>query len=538
MHLVHSHLHGNPTYGRQRTDPCPICRSFPHPPLHFRKWDQGRTHFSKIPRVASGFVSKTERHVPSSSFFFTLLWQRANYVQRISLLIFVTRVVGYAIRDAKTRRACGISETWRFDGRGGVRALVAFEILGWFRSFGCKPARATCSIDCINFIWNAYIVLEEMHITERSNRRDRIGLMFASCISLSTVHLDPKACRNVRWKENGTEMTLYREKERRSFVTAHSSSRYLSTRFPPRVLLLLHSTAIISIHSFRNNISGVGWGKRVEIGLKWVKIYILQGQWGSSSQRTLSYFFHRPLLLLPSFFFGKAPRLWHTVWRMWEYFFGKRRVLRGFRGPCNPFCSPRIRTKRDKTRGLKKSPRVLSRGNIWTDIRGKRVVTTTTTTTPGPIPRLKRIFTMPHSPAHPLFLTCVNTHTYIHTLVRALLTARTCAIMNNRLTVPLYVSFVSSPGGGNRDALNLYAGRLWIRNRSTFCARALSFALLEIGRWILDAMLSRPLEEFRVSSRNTFRNSSPRIEFVYHRMHDYQAWLRNNGKCETRMFNL
>lgn len=44
-------------------------------------------------------------------FFFTLLWQRANYVQRISLLIFVTRVVGYAIRDAKTRRACGISET-------------------------------------------------------------------------------------------------------------------------------------------------------------------------------------------------------------------------------------------------------------------------------------------------------------------------------------------------------------------------------------------------------------------------------------------
>ena len=149
MHLVHSHLHGNPTYGRQRTDPCPICRSFPHPPLHFRKWDQGRTHFSKIPRVASGFVSKTERHVPSSSFFFTLLWQRANYVQRISLLIFVTRVVGYAIRDAKTRRACGISETWRFDGR------VAFEILGWFRSFGCKPARATCSMDCINF---------EMHI--------------------------------------------------------------------------------------------------------------------------------------------------------------------------------------------------------------------------------------------------------------------------------------------------------------------------------------------------------------------------------------
>ena len=93
--------------------------------------------------------SKTERHVPSSSFFFTLLWQRANYVQRISLLIFVTRVVGYAIRDAKTRRACGISETWRFDGR------VAFEILGWFRSFGCKPARATCSMDCINF---------EMHI--------------------------------------------------------------------------------------------------------------------------------------------------------------------------------------------------------------------------------------------------------------------------------------------------------------------------------------------------------------------------------------
>ena len=121
---------------------------------------------------------------------------------------------------------------------------------------------------------NAYMMLEEMHIAERSNRRDRIGLMFASCISLSTVHLDPKACRNVRWKENGTEMTLYREKERRSFVTAHSSSRYLSTRFPPRVLLLLHSTAIISIHSFRNNISGVGWGKRVEIGLKWVKIYI------------------------------------------------------------------------------------------------------------------------------------------------------------------------------------------------------------------------------------------------------------------------
>lgn len=30
---------------------------------------------------------------------------------RISPLIFVTRVVGYAIRDAKTRRACGISET-------------------------------------------------------------------------------------------------------------------------------------------------------------------------------------------------------------------------------------------------------------------------------------------------------------------------------------------------------------------------------------------------------------------------------------------
>lgn len=76
---------------------------------------------------------------------------------------------------------------------------------------------------------------------------------------------------------------------------------------------------------------------------------------------------------------------------MREYFFGKRRLLTAggvHRVAPGPSLFAVIRMKRDKTRGLKGTLRFVTRQHL-DDIRGKRVVTT-----PGPIPAVKRIFTM------------------------------------------------------------------------------------------------------------------------------------------------
>lgn len=188
MHLVQSHLHENPTYGRQRTVPSAVLFLVspfpPFPPL------SPRTHGSKVrsgtytkhvrifPKFhALGFVRKG--HVPSFSFHASL----ANYVFPLPSSIFVTRVVGYAM---PVRHERCVEFLKREDSMDRKRSSIWDPRMIQEDRF--RGGSAELFPGCSLLIRNVY--------TNRARRiyikciDDRIGLTFASCISLSTVHLD------------------------------------------------------------------------------------------------------------------------------------------------------------------------------------------------------------------------------------------------------------------------------------------------------------------------------------------------------------
>lgn len=145
MHLVQSHLHENPTYGRQRTVPSAVLFLVspfpPFPPL------SPRTHGSKVrsgtytkhvrifPKFhALGFVRKG--HVPSFSFHASV----ANYVFPLPSSIFVSAWL-------VTRCLWDTNDAWNFwnvkirwIGSGAL-----FEIVGWFRRTVSEEEARSCS---------------------------------------------------------------------------------------------------------------------------------------------------------------------------------------------------------------------------------------------------------------------------------------------------------------------------------------------------------------------------------------------------------
>lgn len=147
MHLVQSHLHENPTYGRQRTVPSAVLFLVspfpPFPPL------SPRTHGSK---VRSGTYTKHVRIFPKFHalrrvsfargtcllFLFTLLWRITYFPsppQFSSRAWLVTRCL-WDTNDAWNFWNVKI----RWIGSGAL-----FEILGWFRRTVSEEEARSCS---------------------------------------------------------------------------------------------------------------------------------------------------------------------------------------------------------------------------------------------------------------------------------------------------------------------------------------------------------------------------------------------------------